>query len=733
MKLLCRSDFNNHCNAYPNIISRFKPDVTMAQTGYYSAVQNILALTNSVTTKEFAQLSTDESRFEFVASLDYVDSSFGDMKTMPSINGSKKSTSEAEKFRSRGNDFYKDGDIKEALSCYNKCVIYAPTPKSVFLGSASPGHRHLNGASEPISNGVEPGSGESLGGKESHVKIESEHAHSSSSELALGFGNRSAVLLQMKKHKECIEDIELALKYGYPEDLKYKLLDRKGRCLMELGKFKEAGVVFQSLREILDSTKLNLAQKTTIKASIEKKIEECASSDEIPQKEARALIEVPTLSGPASERYPNASDAFEVRHNQEYGRYGVAAKDVRIGDVILVESPYVCVLNQDMFDIRCYHCFRSLTVFIPCSSCIRVKYCSEECRRNSWSSHHSIECHCIEALLSSGTGSLSQLAVRIAITTGLQRMLKVKRNPKTDADEAQHSLFINADGVYLGGFASLYCLLSHSDKRSTADLIQYSILAVWITKILAKIGFFSDPGVAENNAYTIIGGMILRFLQIISCNGVEITEMRIGDNLQKCDPYGIGLGLYSTVSLINHSCDPVIDLIFYHDKCVVRAIQNIQAGQDLVIDYGYLYYTTHKQQRHLALRSQYFFDCQCIPCVFDWPIKEKMKCDIPLLKCQGCGEGLPQMGMDVVSKPQCVNCNKVYDRMAVLEELYHSQTKAEQAMQEARKFHIQKAMAVIESHVTLLANHVVQPWKEYITSVSTLKQYYRMLGNRRRR
>ena len=47
----------------------------------------------------------------------------------------------------------------------------------------------------------------------------------SSKPLALAAGNRSAVFLHVGDHqKECLDDIETALWFGYPEELQYKVL-----------------------------------------------------------------------------------------------------------------------------------------------------------------------------------------------------------------------------------------------------------------------------------------------------------------------------------------------------------------------------------------------------------------------------------------------------------------------------------------------------------------------------
>ena len=42
-------------------------------------------------------------------------------------------------------------------------------------------------------------------------------------------------ILQMKEYPKCMEDIESSLEAGYPEAARYKLLERKVKCLVNLG------------------------------------------------------------------------------------------------------------------------------------------------------------------------------------------------------------------------------------------------------------------------------------------------------------------------------------------------------------------------------------------------------------------------------------------------------------------------------------------------------------------
>lgn len=65
-----------------------------------------------------------------------------------------------------------------------------------------------------------------------------------SRELSIAYANRSAVLFKVKKFDLCILDIDRALSHDYPDTLKYKLYERKGKCLLQIGRSTEAKKLF---------------------------------------------------------------------------------------------------------------------------------------------------------------------------------------------------------------------------------------------------------------------------------------------------------------------------------------------------------------------------------------------------------------------------------------------------------------------------------------------------------
>jgi tetratricopeptide (TPR) repeat protein len=683
---------------------------------YYANVQKILSRVTSATLKGFAGQQTDDDRVNFV--LEQNEDSLFDCQPIYEA----KSATESKASREQGNVHYQKQEFNAALLSYSKSVMCAP---------------HVDGNENEV------------------VGV--------SEELPLALGNRSATLYQLHRFEESITDIDLAFNYRFPEHIHYKLYDRKGRCLMEIKQIDKAIECFGKVKEVLAKAKLNEKQKEKIVVNSDKQIERCKAlkielataataavslnpqNPQPPQNRQNrqhkcngesttngieSKLVIPEIQT-ASKRFPVADESFDVKYTASKGRYAFAATNVTVGTDLLLEKPFSQVLDPALYNSRCFHCFKLLDIEpIPCQQCTTVRYCSDSCRAESWEGYHQWECKFLGLLNSSGTGYIAQLALKTVVTAGIELILKCRRNPNSDCSEAQKALFTDSKGVYHGGFIGLYNLLAHTKDRAINDLLQYTILAVFLTRILETSGFISSKAKKEDpDIVKIVGGVLLRFLQIIACNGVEVVELVRGINLQKCYPEAIGLCLYPTVSLINHSCNPAMELLFFNNQVVARAIRNIAAGEELSIDYGYIYYVTPKSQRQMYLSSQYFFECQCEACKNDWPLKAELKSDIPVLKCIECFCPLSLFGNKDPMKVDCYNCRLIQNPLEYFDALRKSSMAFEKAFEEARLFEIEKNVPILEEHLILMDTHLTQPWKEYTTCVSTLKQCYRLEAN----
>ena len=92
-------------------------------------------------------------------------------------------------------------------------------------------------------------------------------------ELALGYANRSAVLFQMKEYELCIRDITRAFDNSYPNNLMYKLFERKARCLKALKEYPRALESMKSAEMWMKYSTLNETKSSSFKKDVSKQIE----------------------------------------------------------------------------------------------------------------------------------------------------------------------------------------------------------------------------------------------------------------------------------------------------------------------------------------------------------------------------------------------------------------------------------------------------------------------------
>lgn len=166
-------------------------------------------------------------------------------------------------------------------------------------------------------------------------------AETDTDNVSFAFANRASCFLNMKEYKKCLNDIDLAVKAKYPENLMPKLMKRKDDCLKFMKKF-------------------------TVAAPFD-----------------------PKLSMKASEQFPCMADVLEIQRNDEFGRHIVAKADIDVGQTILVEENFVSVAAG--FDcVYCFECLQTKQNFIPCAVCSDALFCNADCQNRS--EIHKVSC-----------------------------------------------------------------------------------------------------------------------------------------------------------------------------------------------------------------------------------------------------------------------------------------------------------------------------------------------------
>ena len=183
--------------------------------------------------------------------------------------------------------------------------------------------------------------------------------------MALSLGNRSACLFQSGDYDLAISDINFAFSVGYPEDIKYKLYDRLGRCHLKNNNPVKAKPSFLIATQLLSKCNdLDEAKISQLKRSFELLIQECENSinaeDKMTNgKQSKVLpdIQISTNDMIRSKEYPSLADKLEIKEDKIVGRHIVAKESLKLGETVLTESPYAAVLYPENNGKNCHNCF----------------------------------------------------------------------------------------------------------------------------------------------------------------------------------------------------------------------------------------------------------------------------------------------------------------------------------------------------------------------------------------
>lgn len=242
-----------------------------------------------------------------------------------------------------------------------------------------------------------------------------------SEDLDLAYCNRSAVLQRMNKFEESISDINRALKIGKSKiDVKIKILCRKVECLAALGSIecKKVYNEIQSLLPYVEDQSNNNINSTIIKNV--KKASEAMTNLSIQQNYNKKEAEVPDHIKILNEKESqNPSNTYSIQIDEKLGRQIIATRDIKPGEIIVVEKPYVSCVKLSNFTNYCGHCFAKTWTSIPCDNCNWCMFCSEECKKLAFINYHDMECYVMSCMLMSCPNEIDycdQLSLRSLIT-----------------------------------------------------------------------------------------------------------------------------------------------------------------------------------------------------------------------------------------------------------------------------------------------------------------------------
>ncbi|XP_035508322.1 histone-lysine N-methyltransferase SMYD3 [Morone saxatilis] len=280
-----------------------------------------------------------------------------------------------------------------------------------------------------------------------------------------------------------------------------------------------------------------------------------------------------------------------------------ATAGIKRGELVYSAEPLAaCVSNKVARDV-CHHCFTRRETLLRCSQCKMARYCNITCQKQAWSGHKR-ECKCLQSL----RPRIPTDSVRLAA-----RLIFAMLSPSKSSSEELYSLeeheshLSSMSEQKKQGLSQLASMLELYLQQEVPDLAQEMTSAL-------------PPSCREP----------LSLIAKVTCNCFTISDGELQE---------IGVGLYPSLSLLNHDCRPNCVMVFEGTKLQLRAVQDINPEEELTISYIETLSLTEDRQRQLE--DQYHFTCHCQNC--DSQDKDRLMLSGEKSTCRLLKEALPRL------------------------------------------------------------------------------------------
>ncbi|RZF41656.1 hypothetical protein LSTR_LSTR012913 [Laodelphax striatellus] len=306
---------------------------------------------------------------------------------------------------------------------------------------------------------------------------------------------------------------------------------------------------------------------------------------------------------------------FLISNSKKLGRYLVASRDIKKGEVIFKENPLVFGPCDDYHvSMTCYSCGDAANR--RCHDCSVALICGKTC---PGSFHSSLECSTFKAISDKvkNCGFLS--ADKIVLP--LRCIIHVKQ----EQPDGEWNRFLT--------------LQSHKEERRNTFIWHHN--ENYFVKLFQSFGVISQSDLDRELVQEVLG--------IIDVNSFGV----------RCGVGGQGRALYLQASLMAHDCSPNCHLAVDDNfQMTVRACQDILKGDPILYNYTNTLHSTAQRQEHL-MDTKYFLCC-CKRC----EDPSELGAHLSSLICWHCREGLM-----VVNETKeawiCQQCNRSFRKTGV--------------------------------------------------------------------
>lgn len=398
-------------------------------------------------------------------------------------------------------------------------------------------------------------------------------AEDTGEELAIGFSNRSAVYFEWKKYDLCLQNIELAMKARCPKRLLDKLNKRKADCVKAMKKTAKEEDINDSRILYLDNLCIKMKDLERMQSKI------FCFNYNVNRSE-------PKLSLPPNPSIPFVARCLEMKTSPQKGRYIVTTADLKPGQIIAIEEPFIYSLEKEHRYRKCANCLtENFLNLIPCKSCTCTMYCSQECLVESQKGFHQYECPIAEYIWNQCQEfalTLRLVLKAFSIFDNVQELIEFREENKkanVSAFSFDHKNGLSDKEMY----SQVENLFTNEDKRAEEDLFTRSCKVALLYHFLVEKTKFGEMLKTELERDTLIE-LLFHHSQVTSINSFncyQYDDVRI-DAMTDCKSSDISArGIYPLSSLFNHSCAPNVATIAAGNKIVTYVTRVISKNSDV--------------------------------------------------------------------------------------------------------------------------------------------------------
>lgn len=412
-------------------------------------------------------------------------------------------------------------------------------------------------------------------------------------------------------------------------------------------------------------------------------------------------------------RSPPKDPPYTVFLSQDSGRGLKATRTIKSGELIIADPAYVSLLELDRLDSFCYHCLRKIQhqQIFPCISCTQVRYCSMNCSREGFTVHR-YECGYLDLIKEnlSPNSAAKLLSMKIILSSDPSQVLSndaIENNnlaPTNDYSNMMRLVDHECDGHILNREAAFLTSLIMSQHEG------YKYL---------------DP-----DCQLVLANKLLKHARQIKWNAMSIshrslTSADFDPEVMDLREDLIGVGIFFTQLLINHSCDPNIQTCgFDGNRVYLQAIKNIDSGEEILNSYGMFSKWQPYDYRQSYLKENYNFCCNCSACRYrKEPLIRSYKClavncNGPVVhqKCLLCSR-LMTKEQELLIKQEIVSANRAISAgVKFLNEYLYEEE------EDRNKFTIMERM--FWDSYKRLRKHLYRDHRDVIMTMDTICSFY---------